>query len=116
VTDPARKIDLPPEVVVAMESAGFAPEVSTLMSIIQDFAQAKADASAAAARAAELERDTEELWPLKAIVPLEIRYEDARRAAKAGRLKATEVRGRWFCTKADMARWAQTSRRGQRKR
>ena len=116
MTDPARNIDLPPEIADAMEAAGFSPKVSTLMSIIADFKAAKAAASAAAARATELERDAEIMWPLKMIVPLKIRYEDARRAADAGRLKATKVGGRWFCTEADMARWAPTSRRGQRER
>ena len=116
MTDPARNINLPPEIADAMETAGFSPEASTLMQIIADFKEAKSDASAAAARAAELERDAEIMWPLKMIVPLKIRYEDARRAADAGRLKASKVGGRWFCTEADMARWAPTSRRGQRQR
>jgi len=112
MTYPARNVDLPPEIADAMERAGFSPKVSTLMQIIADFKAAKA-ATAAAPRTAGLE---EELFPLKAIVPLDIRYEDARRAAAAGRLKATRTGERWFCTKADMARWAPTSRRGQRKR
>ena len=115
MTYPARNVDLPPEIADAMEAAGFSPEASTLMQIIADFKAAKAAASAAS-RTADPGSAGEELLPLKAIVPLDIRYEDARRAAAAGRLKATRTGERWFCTKADMARWAPTSRRGQRKR
>jgi hypothetical protein len=116
MTNPAPKNDLPPEITDAMEAAGFSPRAATLLQIIEEFKEAKAAASAATARVAKLERDAEIMWPLKMIVPLKIRYEDARRAADAGRLKATKVGGRWFCTEADMARWAPTSRRGQRER
>jgi len=47
MTDPARNINLPPEIADAMETAGFSPEASTLMQIIADFKEAKSDASAA---------------------------------------------------------------------
>jgi len=115
MADPARKTDpaLPAEIADAMEAAGFPPEVPTLMEIIEDFARAKAEARTKAERVAELERSAEESWPLKAVVPLSVRYEDARRAAEAGRLGAIKIGGRWFCTKAEMARWVAAHGRGR---
>jgi hypothetical protein len=113
MADPARITDqsLPSEIAEKMTAAGFAPQVATLVEIIEDFARAQADARAKAKRVAELERAADEMWPLKRLVPLGESYEKARRAAERGLLSATKVGGRWFCTNADMARWvAETGR------
>jgi hypothetical protein len=113
MADPARIPDqsLPPEIAEKMTAAGFSPQAATLVEIIEDFARAQAEARANAARVVELERATEEMWPLKRLVPLGESYEKARRAAERGLLSATKVGGRWFCTKADMARWVATTGR-----
>src|ERR1700761_7205366 len=94
---------LPPEIAEKMTTAGFSPQVATLVEIIENFARAQADARAKAARVVELERAAEEMWSLKGLLPLGESYELARRAAERGVLGATRVGGRWFCTKAEMA-------------
>jgi hypothetical protein len=54
------------------------------------------------------------MWPLMKLLPVDVDYQKALRAAKSGQLEATKVGGRWFCAKRAMAVWlAQT---GQRKR
>src|SRR5882757_231041 len=113
MADPAPITDqsLPLEIAEKMMAAGFSPLVATLVEIIENFARAQAEARAKAERVAELERAAEAMWPLKRLVPLGESYEKARRAAERGLLSATKVGGRWFCTKADMARWvAETGR------
>jgi hypothetical protein len=102
---PVTNQSLPPEIAEKMKAAGFSPQVATLVEIIENFAQAQAEARAKAERVAQLERAAEEMWPLKRLVPLGESYEKARRAAEHGLLSATKVGGRWFCTKADMACW-----------
>jgi hypothetical protein len=109
VTDLASITDhlLPPEIAERMESAGFSPQVETLMQIITDYRRLQAEAHAKAERVTE----TEEMWPLKGLVPMGVEYEHARRAAERGLLVAEKIGGRWFCTKPSMARWvAMTSR------
>lgn len=103
MTDPARIIDppLPLEIAERMESAGFSPQVETLMQIITDYRRLQAEARAKAERVTEIE----EMWPLKGLVPIGVEYEQARRAAERGHLVASKVGGRWFCTEAEMARW-----------
>jgi hypothetical protein len=114
MANPARIADrpLPSEVVEKMTAAGFLPQVEILVEIIENFSRMQAEARAGAERTAEPERATEEMWPLKVIVPLTVNYEEARRAAERGHLGATKIGGRWFCTEAEMERWvAATGRR-----
>jgi predicted site-specific integrase-resolvase len=47
-----------------------------------------------------------EMWPLKAMLPVGISYETARRHAEAGTLRgAAKVGGRWFVSREDLRRW-----------
>jgi hypothetical protein len=112
MTNPARN-DLPVEIIDALESVGLAPEVSALMRLIADFQSTKAHQLAPPGEPQQSAAN--DLWPLKAITPLGTSYESARRAVIAGRLKAQQIGGRWFCTKTEMQRWSVTTRRGQRK-
>jgi hypothetical protein len=112
---PVTDQSLPPEIAEKMTAVGFSPQVATLIEIIENFARAQADARTKAERVAELERAAEEMWPLKGLVPLGVSYENARRAAERGVLGSTRVGGRWFCTKAEMARWVAATGRRQRR-
>jgi hypothetical protein len=114
MTDPTHIIDppLPPEIAERMETAGFSPKVATLMEIIENFARLQAEARAKADRATN---PAEEMWPLKSLLPIGVKYEQARRAADSSRLAAEKIGGRWFCTKLAVARWLAATGRRQRR-
>jgi hypothetical protein len=112
MTDPARKLDpdLPPEIADALEASGFSPKLATLMSIIEEFAKAKAEVKASPANADRVEQ----MWSLMKLLPVHVNYQKALRAAKSGQLEATKVGGRWFCTKRAMALWLAQTGQGKR--
>lgn len=114
MTDPTHIIDppLPPEIAERMESAGFLPKIATLMEIITDYPRLQAEARAKAERATD---PAEEMWPLKSLLPISVKYEQARRAADSSRLAAEKIGGRWFCTKLAVARWVAATGRRQRR-
>ncbi|CCE00658.1 hypothetical protein BRAS3809_360001 [Bradyrhizobium sp. STM 3809] len=45
------------------------------------------------------------------LLPVDVNYQKALRAAKGGQLEATKIGGRWFCTKRAMEDWV--ARTGQ---
>jgi hypothetical protein len=91
--DPA----LPPEVADALENAGYSAEIESLLRIISDFAQQQ--------RIKSFEQ-SETKAPLKTLLPDDVKYERARRAAEAGRLEAEKVgKTRWRCTPRAMTAW-----------
>jgi hypothetical protein len=110
-TDPP----LPVEIAEALETAGYPPKLTALMSIIDEFVKARAEAKRATTEA----QPAEEMRPLQALV-LPIRgshfagYQKALRAAKSGQLDAVKIGGRWFCTQRAMNDWL--ARAGQSKR
>lgn len=92
MTSPARIADqpLPPEIADQMESAGFSPQVETLMEIITDYRRLQTEARAKVERVTE----AEEMWPLKGLVPIGVEYEQARRAAERGHPAPAKRRSR----------------------
>jgi len=80
MTDVAHNITLPPEIADAMETAGLSPEVPTLMKIIEDFAKAEAEV-----KASPDAEPVERMWPLMKLLPVDVDYQKAFRAAKSGR-------------------------------
>jgi hypothetical protein len=103
---------LPAEIADALETAGFSPKLTTLMSIIEEFAKAKAEVKASPADAGTVEP----MWPLKGMLPLQVDYQKALRAIKSGQLDAMKLDGggRWFCTKAAMDDWLAKTGQGKR--
>lgn len=115
MSDPAQKLDqaLPAEIVEALKTAGIAPKTAALLSIIQEFCKAKAEAKRARIEA----QPAEEMLPVQALV-LPIKgshfagYQKALRAAKRGQLEATKIGGRWFCTRRAMNEWRANTGQG----
>jgi len=100
--------ELPVEITTAMEAAGIPPLMSKLKEIIADHRRAK---EAGAKHVAE---PIEEMWPMMRLLPVDVDYQKALRAAKSGQLEATKVGGRWFCTKRAMDVWLAKTGKGKR--
>jgi len=112
MADPAHNVDLPPaEIADALEAAGL-PRNSTMMDIIVEFLRMK-EAGLRPERVTGPERDPEPAFPLKALLPLNVSYRGGLEAAERGVLRAFKIRGRWFCTKQEMARWLAMTGRSQ---
>jgi hypothetical protein len=104
-TDPP----LPVEIVEALRAAGYAPKLAALMSIIDEFVKAKTKAQGSRANP-----EPEQVFPLKAILPLHVRYLTAARAAKSGQLDAEKCGGQWRCSARAMNAWLEKTGRDNR--
>jgi hypothetical protein len=91
--DPARVIA---PIADVTETAGLSPKPATLMSIIEEFAKAKAGVKVATAGPVEPMRQ------LMKLLPVDVDYQEALRAANSEQLDAEKIGGRWFCTKRVM--------------
>jgi hypothetical protein len=103
---------LPADIADALEAGGFLPKPVTLTDIIVAFQRLK-EASAKAAQVADLDRNVEEAFPLKALLPLSVSYRVGLDAAERGLLAAFKVGGRWFRTKREMNCWLAATGRSQ---
>ena len=93
------------------QAEGYSAESQTLLATVETLRQQLA-AQAALIEQLQAAAPSEELKPLKALLPTRIAYETARRAADAGELTAQKPFGRWLSTEANVAKWIARTGRG----